>query len=141
MVRPCLPQALGVEDATRGLKQQFTLEAFLVRSWVSIRWLLWLVEWAFWWLNLWGEESFAEWRAALLRHPWRLRKAVTYLFDWVATMLRLLLHPTPTCHPTQGELQTKAVESGPGTANIITTGTLHAPIAQLDRASVYGTEG
>ena len=27
------------------------MEGFLVRSWVSIRRLLWLVAWAFWWLN------------------------------------------------------------------------------------------
>jgi hypothetical protein len=85
----------GVEDATRGIKQQFTVEAFLVRSWVSIRRLLWLVGWAFWWLNLWGEESFQRWRAVLVNHPWRLRKKVTYLFDWIATMLRRLLHPHP----------------------------------------------
>jgi hypothetical protein len=92
----------GVEDATRGLKQQFTLEAFLVRSWVSIRRLLWLVAWAFWWLNLWGEESFARWRAVLMDHPWRLRKKVTYLFDWIATMLRHLLHPHPNLPPNTG---------------------------------------
>lgn len=92
----------GVEDATRGLKQQFTLEAFLVRSWVSIRRLLWLVAWAFWWLNLWGEESFARWREVLMSHPWRLRKTVTYLFDWIATMLRYLLHPHPNLLPNTG---------------------------------------
>lgn len=85
----------GVEDATRGVKQQFTVEAFLVRSWVSIRRLLWLVGWAFWWLNLWGEASFERWRGVLMNHPWRLRKKVTYLFDWIATMLRFLLHPHP----------------------------------------------
>lgn len=85
----------GAEDATRGIKQHFRVEEFLVRSWVSIRRLLWLVAWAFWWLNLWGEESFERWRAALMNHPWRLRKVVTYLFDWIATMLRELLHPHP----------------------------------------------
>jgi hypothetical protein len=85
----------GVEDATRGIKQHFAVEAFLVRSWASIRRLLWLVAWAFWWLNLWGEESFARFRTALVDHPWRLRKDVTYLFDWIATMLRELLHPRP----------------------------------------------
>lgn len=85
----------GVEDATRGIKQQFAVEEFLVRSWVSIRRLLWLVAWAFFWLNLWGEESFERLRAALVNHPWRLRKVVTYLFDWIATMLRELLHPHP----------------------------------------------
>ena len=85
----------GVEDATRGIKQQFRVEQFLVRSWVAIRRLLWLVAWAFWWLNLWGEESFKGMRDALMNHPWRLRKVVTYLFDWIATMLRQLLHPHP----------------------------------------------
>ena len=62
----------GVEDATRGIKQQFAVEEFLVRSWVSIRRLLWLVAWAFWWLNLWGEDVFERLRAALMDHPWRL---------------------------------------------------------------------
>jgi hypothetical protein len=85
----------GAEDATRGIKQHFAVEEFLVRSWVSIRRLLWLVAWAFWWLNLWGAESFERLRAALMDHPWRLRKDVTYLFDWIATMLRELLHPHP----------------------------------------------
>jgi hypothetical protein len=85
----------GVEDATRGIKQPFTVEQFLVRSWRSIRRLLWLVAWAFWWLNLWGEEPFAPLRAALLHHPWRLPKEVTYLFDWIARMIHELLHPHP----------------------------------------------
>jgi hypothetical protein len=85
----------GVEDATRGIKQQFTVERFLVRSWMSIRRLLWLVGWAFWWLNLWGEDRFERLRTALLRHPWRLPKEVTYLFDWIARMLHALLHPHP----------------------------------------------
>jgi hypothetical protein len=85
----------GVEDATRGIKQQFTLEQFLVRSWMSIRRLLWLVAWAFWWLNLWGEERFERLRTALLRHPWRIPKEVTYLFDWIARMIHQLLHPHP----------------------------------------------
>jgi hypothetical protein len=31
----------------------------------------------------------------LMSHPWRLKKAVTYLFDWIASMLRQLLHPHP----------------------------------------------
>jgi hypothetical protein len=85
----------GVEDATRGIKQSFHLEAFLTRSWRALRRLLWLVGWAFWWLNLWGEEPFDELRERLLNHPWRLPKAVLYLFDWIARMLRLLLHPHP----------------------------------------------
>lgn len=86
-------QRWGVEDATRGVKQRFTLEQFLVRSWMSIRRLLWLVAWAFWWLNLWGDEEFGEFRRKLMNHPWRLRKAVTYLFNWIATMLQRILHP------------------------------------------------
>lgn len=85
----------GVEDGTRGIKQQFALESFLVRSWRSIRRLLWLVGWAFWWLNLWGEERFTRLREALMRHRWRLPKGVTYLFDWIAHMLHQLLHPRP----------------------------------------------
>ncbi len=85
----------GVEDATRGVKQHFHLESFLVRSWRSIRRLLWLVAWAFFWLNLWGEERFGRLREALLHHPWRLSKEVTYLFDWIAQMIHQLLHPRP----------------------------------------------
>jgi hypothetical protein len=85
----------GVEDATRGIKQRFALEAFLVRTWCAIRRLLWLVAWAFWWLNLWGDERLGRLRDALLHHPWRLPKKVTYLFDWIASMLRELLHPHP----------------------------------------------
>jgi Transposase DDE domain len=85
----------GVEDATRGLKQKFTLEQFLVRTWCAIRRLLWLVAWAFWWLNLWGDHRFDTLRRALMNHSWRLKKKVTYLFDWIASMLRELLHPHP----------------------------------------------
>lgn len=83
----------GVEDATRGLKQRFALEQFLVRSWMSIRRLLWLVAWAFWWLNLWGDKEFEPFQKMLMDHPWRLRKTVTYLFNWIATMLQRILHP------------------------------------------------
>ena len=85
----------GVEDGTRGIKQQFALESFLVRSWRSIRRLLGLVGWAFWWLNLWGEDGWERLREALWKHPWRLPKRVTYLFDWIAQMLHQLLHPRP----------------------------------------------
>jgi hypothetical protein len=85
----------GVEDATRGLKQKFTLEQFLVRSWCAIRRLLWLVAWVFWWLNLWGDDQFEQPRCALMTHSWRLKKKVIYLFDWIASMLRQLLHPHP----------------------------------------------
>lgn len=85
----------GVEDAIRGIKQQFRVEEFLVRSWVSIRRLLWLVAWAFGWLNLCGADTFERLRAARMDHLWRLRKEVTYLFDGIATMLRELLHPRP----------------------------------------------
>lgn len=58
----------GVEDATRGIKQRFTLEGFLVRTWRALRRLLWLVGWAFWWLNLWGEEDYAFLRGMLMQH-------------------------------------------------------------------------
>jgi hypothetical protein len=85
----------GVEDAARGIKQHFAVEAFLVRSWRSIRRLVWLVAWAFWWLNVWGEPSWEGLRQGVMNHPWRLRKAVTYQFNWIATLLRELLHPHP----------------------------------------------
>jgi len=85
----------GVEDATRGVKQSFTLESFLVRTWRSLRRLLWLVGWAFWWLNLWGEAGYDRLLTALLTHPWRLPKEVMYLFDWIARMLHYILHPKP----------------------------------------------
>jgi|SRR6516225_6469419 hypothetical protein len=45
--------------------------------------------------ELWGEDDFERLREALLRHPWRLPKGVTYLFDWIARMLHQLLHPRP----------------------------------------------
>jgi hypothetical protein len=89
----------GVEDANWGIKQRFHLESFLVRSWRSIRRLLWLVAWAFFWLNLWGEASFDRLREALLKHPWRLPKRVTYLFDWLALQIGRLLHPRPRFRP------------------------------------------
>src|SRR5262249_35494305 len=85
----------GVEDATRGIKQHFHLEAFLVRAWLAMVRLLVLVGWAFWWLNEWGEPRYEALRRALLEHPWRLPKEVTYLFDWIAQMLHDLLHPRP----------------------------------------------
>ena len=85
----------GVEDATWGIKQRFHLESFLVRSWRSIRRLLWLVALAFFWLNLWGEDRFGRLRDALVHHPWRLPKEVTYLFDWLALQIGHLLHPRP----------------------------------------------
>lgn len=85
----------GVEDATWGIKQRFHLELFLVRSWRSIRRLLWLVAAAFFWLNLWGEDRFQRLRHAMLNHPWRLPKEVTYLFDWIATLIQQILHPRP----------------------------------------------
>jgi hypothetical protein len=88
-------QRWGVEDATRGLKQLFAVEGFLVRSWTAIRRLLWLVAWAFWWLNLWGEERFRRLRDALFHHPWRLARTAVYLFNWIALMLRELLRPHP----------------------------------------------
>ena len=85
----------GVEDATRGIKQQFKLEYFLVRSWRSIRRLICLVAIAFFWLNLWGEDRFTKLCEALFRHPWRFSKEVTYRFDWIAYQIRDILHPRP----------------------------------------------
>ena len=86
----------GVEDATWAIKQRMTLEQFLVRSWMSIRRLLWLVAWAFFWLNLWGQDRYQGLRNALINHPWRFAKEVKYLFDWIALQIRHLLHPRPT---------------------------------------------
>ena len=34
-------------------------------------------------------------RNAGMKHPGRLRKTVTDLFDWIGTLLRELLHPHP----------------------------------------------
>src|SRR5262249_14754700 len=85
----------GVEDATWAIKQRLHLEDFLVRSWMSIRRMLWLVAWAFFWLNLWGEDRFKQLREELMNHPWRLPKEVTYLFDWIALQIARLLHPKP----------------------------------------------
>ena len=62
----------GVEDATWGIKQRFHLEQFLVRSWRSIRRLIYLVALAFFWLNLWGQDRYKSLRDAFLSHPWRL---------------------------------------------------------------------
>lgn len=50
---------------------------------------------ALWWLNLWGEPSLDRLRNAVMKHPGRLRKTVTDLFDWIGTLLRELLHPPP----------------------------------------------
>lgn len=88
----------GVEDATWGIKQRLSLESFLVRSWLSLRRLLWLVAWTFFWLNLWGEDRYERLREALVNHPWRLPKEVTYVFDWIAMQIGHLLHPKPTFH-------------------------------------------
>jgi hypothetical protein len=92
----------GVEDATWGIKQRLQVEGFLVRSWRSIRRLLVLVAWAFYWLNLWGEAGYARLLQALLDHPWRLPKEVTYRFDWVALQIRFLLPPRPILDFTGG---------------------------------------
>ena len=86
----------GVEDATRGIKQVFQLELFLIRNWRAIRRLLTLVAVAFLWLNLWGEPDFDRLRTALINHPWRLPKAVIYVFSWIASQIQQLLHPRPT---------------------------------------------
>lgn len=88
-------QRWGVEDATRGIKQQFQLEEFLVRSWRSIRRLILLVAVAFYWLNLWGDDEYNDWIAAIFGHPWRIQKEVKYLFDWIAEQIRKILHPRP----------------------------------------------
>jgi hypothetical protein len=88
-------QRWGVEDATRGIKQQFHIELFLVRSWRSIRRLIALVAVAFYWLNLWDEEPFQPLRDAFFQHGWRLPKEVIYLFDWLANQIHHLLHPKP----------------------------------------------
>lgn len=93
----------GVEDATWGIKQRFHLEGFLVRSWKSIRRLLWLVALAFYWLNLWGDDGYDSLCQALLNHPWRLPKEVTYLFDWVALQISRILHPRPTLRLAKGD--------------------------------------
>lgn len=85
----------GVEDATWGITQRFHLEAFLVRDWIAIRRWLWLVAVAFYWLSQWGEKRFRQLREALMAHPWRLPKKVTYFFDWLASQIRYLLHPRP----------------------------------------------
>jgi len=89
----------GVEDATWGIKQRFHLEQFLVRSWRSIRRLLYLVALAFYWLNLWGEDGYQSLRDAFVGHPWRLPKKVIYLFDWLATQIGRFLHPRPKIAP------------------------------------------
>lgn len=91
----------GVEDATWAIKQRFSLEGFLVRSWRSISRLLCLVAWVFFWLNLWGNERYEKLQKALIDHPWRLPKEVKYLFDWIASQIRLLLHPKPIIHLTE----------------------------------------
>jgi hypothetical protein len=91
----------GVEDATWGIKQRLTLESFLVRSWRSISRLLCLVAWVFFWLNLWGEERYEKLQQALIQHPWRFPKEVKYLFDWIASQIRLLLHPKPIIRLTE----------------------------------------
>jgi hypothetical protein len=91
----------GVEDATWGIKQRLTLESFLVRSWRSISRLLCLVAWVFFWLNLWGEERYGKLQQALIQHPWRFPKEVKYLFDWIASQIRLLLHPKPIIRLTE----------------------------------------
>jgi hypothetical protein len=49
----------GVQDATRGIKQSFCLEQFLVGTWRAIRRLLGLVAWAFFWLNEWGQAGYS----------------------------------------------------------------------------------
>jgi len=85
----------GVEGATGGIKQRLHREDVLVRSWMSIRRRLWLVAWVFFWLDLRGAGGDDGLRQALLDHPRRLPKEVTYLFDWIARQISRLLHPKP----------------------------------------------
>jgi hypothetical protein len=85
----------GAEDAAWGIKQRFNLEVFLVRSWRSIRRLIWFVALAFFYLNLWGERRYERLCEAFIEHPWRFPKEVTYLFDWLATQIGRILHPKP----------------------------------------------
>lgn len=89
----------GVEDATRGIKQQFHLEQFLVRNWRSIQRLRYLIALAFFWLNLWGEDRYESLGKPFLHQPWRLPKRVTYPFDWLATQIARFLHPRPKIAP------------------------------------------
>ena len=42
------------------IKQRLSLESFLVRSWISLRRLVWLVAWTFFWLNLWGRSATSD---------------------------------------------------------------------------------
>ncbi|MGQ9504521.1 MAG: hypothetical protein ACUVQG_01960 [Thermogutta sp.] len=63
----------GVEDVTRGVKQVFRLEDFLVRTWRRIC----PVAVAFFWLDLWGEERLDRRWNALMAHSWRLPQKVT----------------------------------------------------------------
>jgi hypothetical protein len=42
-----------------------------------------------------GEDRFERLREAPMGHPWRLKKGFTYLSDWIAAVLRELLHPDP----------------------------------------------
>lgn len=86
----------GVEDATWGMKQRLGLESFLVRTWRSIRRLLCLVAWVFFWLNLWGDDGYERLQQALVHHPWRFPKEVKHLFDWIASQISRLLHPRPS---------------------------------------------
>ena len=61
----------GVEDAQRGIEQQFRVEPFLVGTWRALRRLSWLVAWSFWWLNPWGRNATPRY----VRHGWVTRGA------------------------------------------------------------------
>lgn len=67
----------------------------MVRSGRSIRRLIYLVVFAFFWPNLWGEDAHQSRRDVFLSHPWRLPKEVFYLFDWLANRISRFLHPRP----------------------------------------------
>jgi hypothetical protein len=46
-------------------------------------------------ISIQKEAPIDQLRQALLGHPWRLPKDVTYLFDWIASVIHDLLHPRP----------------------------------------------
>ena len=58
-------RSLGRGGRNARMNQRFGVEAFLVRTRVSIRRRLWLAAWALWRLNLWGADSFERLPAAV----------------------------------------------------------------------------
>jgi hypothetical protein len=108
--RPSRVDGSDAADATWGIKQRFHLEDFLVQSWRSIRRPIYLVATAFYWLNLWGKDSYTSLREAFINHPWRLPKKVTYLFDRLASQIGRFPHPKPQ-NPTNRLLQHWVISS------------------------------